>query len=138
MAIGGSLELRVVTPERLVLEEEVGEVVLPGSEGYLGVLPGHAPLMTALGVGSVLYTQGGKQRFLAVAGGWAEVLPHRVTVLADICERAEEIDPERARREEERARAALAGDQGDAAFREAQTSLRKALIRLEVHRHGQP
>ena len=105
----GKLELQVVTPERLVLAEPVDEVVLPGSEGYLGVLPGHAPLLTALGVGEVEYRVAGKKHFLAVAGGFAEVLRDRVIVLAETAERPEEE------------------------FEQAQQSFRKALIRLQVH-----
>ena len=133
----GKLELQIVTPERLVLAETVDEIVLPGSEGYLGVLPGHAPLLTALGVGEVEYKVAGKRHFLAVAGGFAEVLRDRVIVLADTAERPEEIDLERARAQRERAEAILRGNPADVEFDQAQQSFRKALIRLQVHERRQ-
>jgi len=136
--VGDTLELQIVTPERLVLAEPVDEVLLPGSEGYLGVLPGHAPLLTGLGVGQVEYRQGGVRHLLAVSGGYAEILRDRVTVLAETAERAEEIDPERARAQRERAEAILRGNPADAEFEQAQQSFRKALIRLQVHGHREP
>jgi F-type H+-transporting ATPase subunit epsilon len=129
----GKLELQIVTPERLVLAEPVDEVLLPGSEGYLGVLPGHAPLLTGLGVGEVEYRVQGRRHFLAVSGGYAEVLRDRVIVLAETAERAEEIDPERAREQRQRAEAILRGNLADLEFEQAQQSFRKALIRLQVH-----
>ena len=129
----GKLELQVVTPERLVLSEPVDEVVLPGSEGYLGVLPGHAPLLTGLGVGEIEYRVAGRKHFLAVAGGYAEVLRDRVIVLAETAERPDEIDVERARVQRERAEAILRGNPADVEFEQAQQSFRKALIRLQVH-----
>jgi F-type H+-transporting ATPase subunit epsilon len=131
----GTLELQIVTPERLVLAEPVEEVVLPGSEGYLGVLPGHTPLLTGLGVGQIEYRQSGTRRFLAVSGGYAEVLRDRVIVLAETAERPEEIDPERARHARERAEAILRANAADADFVQAQHALRRALIRLQVHGH---
>src|SRR6266849_3969210 len=91
------LTLEVVTPDRAVVHEAVTEVQLPGSEGYLGILPGHTPLLTELGTGALSYRQGAQTRRVAVSGGFAEVLPDRVIVLADVAERAEEIDVERAR-----------------------------------------
>ncbi len=133
----GKLELQIVTPERLVLAEPVDEVVLPGSEGYLGVLPGHAPLLTALGVGEVEYRIAGKPHFLAVAGGFAEVLRDRVIVLADTAERPDEIDLERAREQRARAEAILRGNPAEVEFEQAQQSFRKALIRLQVHERSQ-
>jgi F-type H+-transporting ATPase subunit epsilon len=131
----GKLELQIVTPERLVLAEPVDEVLLPGSEGYLGVLPGHAPLLTALGVGEIEYRAGGRKRFLAVSGGYAEVLRDRVIVLAETAERPDEIDVERAREQRARAEAILRGNPADVEFEQAQQSFRKALIRLQVHGH---
>ena len=133
----GKLELQIVTPERLVLAEPVDEVVLPGSEGYLGVLPGHAPLLTALGVGEVEYRVAGKKHFLAVAGGFAEVLRDRVIVLAETAERPEEIDLERAKEARQRAEAILRGNPAEVEFEQAQQSFRKALIRLQVHERSQ-
>jgi F-type H+-transporting ATPase subunit epsilon len=92
-----ALTLELVTPEREVVRESVAEVHFPGAEGYLGVLPGHTPLLTAMGIGTLSYRKGTERHYLSVAGGLAEVLPERVTILADAAERPEEIDVERAR-----------------------------------------
>ena len=93
-----AIELQIVTPERHVLQETVQSVEMPGKEGYLGVLPGHAPLITELGVGILAYRKGTENRFLTVINGYAEVLPDRVIVLAEISEKAEEIDVARSQR----------------------------------------
>jgi F-type H+-transporting ATPase subunit epsilon len=98
-----TFELEVVTPERQMVKDQVEEAQIPGKEGYLGVLPGHAPLLTELGTGFMYYVIGGKRRYLSIHGGFAEVLPDRVRLLANGSERAEEIDVERARRALERA-----------------------------------
>src|ERR1700729_1664790 len=98
------IELQVVTPERHVLQETVQAVEMPGKEGYLGILPGHAPLITELGVGILTYRKGSETRYLTVMNGFAEVLPDRVIVLAEISERAEEIDVARATAALERAK----------------------------------
>jgi F-type H+-transporting ATPase subunit epsilon len=86
------LTLEVVTPEREVVREPVTEVQVPGREGYLGILPGHTPLLTELGIGSLSYRKGAQTIYVAIAGGFAEVLSGRVLVLADAAQRAEEID----------------------------------------------
>jgi F-type H+-transporting ATPase subunit epsilon len=91
------IRLEIVTPERLLLSEEVDEITIPGSEGYLGILPGHLPLLTMLGVGVLTYRQGAQKHHFAVSGGFAEVLSDRVIVLAETVERPQEIDVERAR-----------------------------------------
>jgi F-type H+-transporting ATPase subunit epsilon len=101
------LHLDVVTPTRRLLTEEVDDVRLPGSLGELGVLPGHTPLLTSLGTGVLTYTTGHDQRRLAVQGGFAEVLPDRVTVLARIAELPETIDAEAAVASRAEAEAAL-------------------------------
>ena len=88
MALPTKLTLEIVTPDRSLVREEVDEVVVPGSEGYLGVLPGHTPLLAMLKVGELWFRLGQEKQFLAIAGGFVEVLPDRVTVLADIAERA--------------------------------------------------
>ena len=93
-----TLELEVATPERQLVREEVTEVQLPGKDGYLGILPGHAPLLSQLGIGYLTYPAGGQKKYLSVHGGFVEVLEDHVRVLADVAERAEEIDVERARR----------------------------------------
>jgi F-type H+-transporting ATPase subunit epsilon len=94
-----TLELEVATPERQLVREEVTEVQLPGKNGYLGILPGHAALLSILGTGFLNYVAGGKRRYLSVQGGFVEVLPDHVRVLANVAERAEEIDVERAKKD---------------------------------------
>ena len=131
MAIPTKLTLEIVTPDRALVRGEVDEVELPGSEGYFGVLPGHTPLLSMLKVGEMWYRIGQETRYLAVAGGFVEVLPDRVTVLAQIGERAEDIDIARAeaakRRAEERLAKAV-----DIDIERARSSLLKSLIRLQV------
>jgi F-type H+-transporting ATPase subunit epsilon len=129
------IHVELVTPDKLMLREEVSGVSLPGREGYLGILPGHAPLLTVLKAGQLSYTQGTVTHYLFVGGGFAEVQPHRVTVLVDASERPEEIDVERAKRAqqraEERLREAGAGETEIDALR-AQAALQRAMSRLEV------
>jgi F-type H+-transporting ATPase subunit epsilon len=103
------IRLDIVSPERLLLSEEVDEVTIPGSEGYLGILPGHLPLLTTIGIGILSYHRGGQKFVLAVSGGFAEVLPDRVIVMADTVERPNEIDVTRARNAKERAEKSLTG-----------------------------
>lgn len=93
------LQLQLVSPERILVDEQVDEVQLPGLDGYLGVLPGHAPLLSALKPGVLRYRQGSATRILAVYGGFVEVQPERVRVLADAAEPREEINIEQAREE---------------------------------------
>ena len=135
---GGSatIHLEVVSPERRLVAVSVDEVVLPGSEGYLGVRPGHAPLLTALGIGRLEFRRGEARRALAVAWGFVEVLPDRVTVLAEIAERAEEIDRERAARARDRALGWLRGRGPETDFKRAQVALEKSLVRLQVAGHA--
>lgn len=126
------LQLDVVTPERGLVSEAVDEVILPGTEGYLGVRPGHAPLLTTLKVGSIEYRKGREVLYLAVSWGFAEVLPDRVAILAETAEKAEEIDVVRARHAKERAEGRLKKPEQDTDFSRAQIALQKALIRLQV------
>ena len=130
-----TFELEVATPERELLKEQVEEVQVPGKEGYFGVLPGHAPLLTELGTGFLYYVIGGKRRYVSIAGGFAEVLQDRVRVLANAAERAEEIDGERARKAMERAQ----GQLSDAALgvdpAEALNAMARAEARLEAAAH---
>jgi F-type H+-transporting ATPase subunit epsilon len=130
------IELRIVTPERSLVSEQVDEVVLPAVEGYLGALPGHTPLLTSLKIGEIKYRSGGTWNFLAVSWGFTEILPDRVTVLADVAERAEEIDVERARAAKERAEIKLKNP--DADFLQAQFALQQALVRLQVAAKSAP
>ena len=127
------MHLDIVTPDRRLVSETVDEVVLPGSEGYLGVLSGHAPLLTRLGIGYVMHRRGGTRHFLALAGGFAEVLPERVTILADISERADAIDRDRAGRARDRALQRLRDREPGTDFDRAQVALMKALIRLQIN-----
>lgn len=98
------IELDVATPERQLVRETVAEVEIPAKNGYMGVLPGHAPLLSMLGTGFLSYMANNKRRYLSVQGGFVEVLPDHVRVLANVAERAEEIDIERARHDLQRAR----------------------------------
>src|SRR5437867_5771731 len=126
------LTLEVVTPERRLLAETVDEVVLPGRLGYLGVLPGHAPLLTSLSVGELEYRKGSEKRYLAVAWGFAEVLPARVIVLAETAERAEEIDLERAERKKAGIEAAMRSPDPYFDLDKATIGPQKAVIPIQV------
>lgn len=126
------LTLEVATPSRLVVAETVDEVVVPGSQGYFGVLAGHAPLLATLGVGELMYRQGTTQHYLALTGGFAEVRNDKVIVLAEHAERPSEIDRARSQQAKERAERRLSGREGDVDFARAQAALTRALIRLQV------
>jgi len=131
------LALQVVTPERQLVDETVSEVQLPGREGYLGILPGHAPLITELGIGEVSYRKGKDTYYATTIHGFAEVLPDRVIVLAEVAERAEEIDVDRARASWERAQKRLAKpDAADTDWDRATFALQRALTRLQVASKG--
>jgi F-type H+-transporting ATPase subunit epsilon len=128
------LALQIVTPERQVLAEQVDDVILPSVNGYMGVLPGHAPLLAQLDVGEVSYSVGNQRHYLAVSGGFAEVLRKSVSILATTCEKAEEIDLERAQQSKERAEGRMKPDTADVEFSRAEASLRRALARIQVTR----
>jgi F-type H+-transporting ATPase subunit epsilon len=132
MALPTHIDLQIVTPDRLIVREQVDEVQIPGSEGYFGVLPGHTPLLASLAVGEMWYRQGQEKTFLAIAGGFAEVLPDRVTVLATLAERAEEIDVSRAESAKQRAQQRLAQPKSDVDYERARLALQKSIIRLQV------
>jgi F-type H+-transporting ATPase subunit epsilon len=129
-----AIELIVVTPERQLLREKVVEVSLPGADGCLGILPGHAPLITELGVGELTYrvSSGGESPSLAVLSGFAEVLGDRVTVLAETAERPEEIDVQRAKEALARAEKRLASADPNVDWDRATVALQRALIRIQV------
>lgn len=127
------IRLEIVTPDRQVLAGQVDEVVLPSVEGSMGILPGHAPLLAQLDVGEVSYRVGSQRHYLAVTGGFAEVLRESVSILATACERAEEIDVERAEQSRERAQAALRLDASEREFHQAAARLKRALCRIQVH-----
>ena len=129
---GDSIQLVVVTPVSQLLSEAVTEVQLPGADGYLGVLPGHAPLITELGIGELTYkTANGQIGMLAIIRGFAEVLPERVSVLAETAERPEDIDVNRAQQALKRAQELIAKG-GDIDWDRASASLQRALVRIQV------
>lgn len=132
-----TLNLEVVTPERQLVREQASEIQVPGKDGYLGILPGHAPLITELGVGELSYRKGKEVFYLTAIHGYAEVLHNRVIVLAEIAETAEEIDLNRARTARERAEKRLArpGDP-DLDWDRATFALQRALLRLQVAARG--
>lgn len=131
MALPTSIELQIVTPDRLLVHEHVDEVEIPGTEGYFGVLPGHTPMLASLAVGEMWYRKGQERIYLALAFGFAEVLPDRVTILAQIAERAEDIDPARAEEAKKRAEAHLEQAK-EVDYESARAALQKALARLQV------
>jgi F-type H+-transporting ATPase subunit epsilon len=131
-SIPDMLQLEIVTPERLVVRDLAESILIPGKRGYLGILPGHAPLITELGVGYISYRHAGKSFHLAVAWGFAEVLPEKVTILAETAERAEDIDVERARRAREQAQQKLTAAPLEADVESAQEELARAESRLRV------
>jgi F-type H+-transporting ATPase subunit epsilon len=127
------LHLEVITPERKVYEDDVDMVIAPGSEGYLGILPHHAPLLTALGPGEFRVKKGAAEEVLAVFGGFMDVRGDRVTVLTEAAEHVEEIDIQRAQQARERAQAALqAGPMSAADEQRARAALQRALVRMRV------
>jgi F-type H+-transporting ATPase subunit epsilon len=137
MALPTKLTLEIVTPDRALVREEVDEVVVPGSQGEFGVLPGHTPLLSTLKVGELWYRQGQEKHYMAIAFGFVEVLPDRVTVLAQVGERAQEIDVQRAERAKQRAEQRLAQAQSqltqiDFDIERARIALMKSLLRLQV------
>lgn len=135
MPLPTHLDLEIVTPDRAVAHEEVDEVQLPGSEGNLGILPGHTPLLTQLRVGPAWFRKGTEITTLAIANGIAEVLPDKVRLLAQVAERGDEIDLDRAeeqrRRAEERLKSARTGV-ADVDLEHARMSLLKAMTRINV------
>jgi F-type H+-transporting ATPase subunit epsilon len=132
MALPTHIDLQIVTPDRLIVREQVDEVQIPGSEGYFGVLPGHTPLLASLAVGELWYRKGPERFYLSIAFGFAEVLPDRVTILARIAERAEEIDVERAQAARKRAEERVGRPPADIDYERARIALMKSLARLQV------
>ena len=135
MALPTHLRLEFVTPERAIVHDDVDEVEIPGEEGYFGVLPGHAPLLAALGPGELWYRKGGEKTYAFVAGGFAEVLPDRVTILAPIAERAEDIDIQRAEAAKHRAEERISHPAAEMDYERARLALIKAVARLQVSRY---
>ena len=132
MALPTQIDLQIVTPERLIVQEQVDEVEIPGSEGYFGVLPGHTPLLASLAVGELWYRKGQEKTYLSIAFGFAEVLPDRVTILARLAERAEDIDVQRAEAAQKRAQERISGPRSDMDYERARIALMKSITRLQV------
>lgn len=131
------LTLELATPTRMVVAETVDEVVVPGSEGYFGVLPGHAPLLATLGIGELTYRTGREERHVAVSGGFAEVRNDKVIVLADTAELPQDIDRGRAERARDRAEQRLSGrSQDEIDYARAAAALARALTRIQVFGRG--
>ena len=129
--MASTIRLELVTPERLLLAEEVDEVIAPGYEGEFGVLPDHTPFLTILKIGVLRYRKGSETRKIAVGGGFAEVGPDRVVVMADVAEKAEEIDLERARRAHARAESALKeASLDEETHAKAASALQRAIARM--------
>jgi F-type H+-transporting ATPase subunit epsilon len=126
------LQLQIVSADRPLVNQRVDEVEVPGADGYFGVLPGHTPLLAAMQVGEIWYRQGQETQYLSIAFGFAEVQPDRVTILAQIAERADEIDAARAEAARRRAEERLAKPMADIDFERARIAMMKALIRLQV------
>jgi F-type H+-transporting ATPase subunit epsilon len=129
--MANSIKLEIVTPDRKLLSEEVEYVGAPGINGEFGVLPNHIPFLSALGIGSLYYKKNGKRYYVFVAGGFAEVTPTKVSVLAEVAEKAEEIDVERARKARERAEMRLREQKDREAHARARAALARALQRMK-------
>ncbi len=132
MSLPTKITLEIVTPDHALVREEVDEIEAPGAEGYFGVLPGHTPFLSTLAVGQLWYRKGREKTYLSIAFGFAEVLPDRVTILAQIAETAEAIDVRRAELARRRAEERLAKPTMDMDFERARIALMKSLIRLQV------
>ena len=132
MALPTHLQLQIVSADRLLVDQTVDEVEIPGSQGYFGVLPGHTPLLATLQVGELWYRQGQDKHYLMIAFGFAEVQPDRVTILAQVAERADEIDVARAEGAKRRAEERLARPATDIDFERARMAMLKSLTRLQV------
>jgi F-type H+-transporting ATPase subunit epsilon len=127
-----TLHLQIVTPDRLLVREDTDQVQIPGKNGELGILPGHAPLITELTIGEISYRAGTTMQCLSVAWGFAEVLADKVTILADSAERAEDIDVKRAQEAKARAEEALRQGAADLDYDATNFALRRAEVRLAV------
>lgn len=127
-----TFQLEIVTPEKMVVRDVAEECQIPGKNGYLGILPGHAPLITELGVGEITYRNDGYTHHLCVAWGFAEVLPDKLTILAETAERAEEINIKRAEEARKRAEDRLKSGSTEVDYPRAEDALHRAETRLQV------
>jgi F-type H+-transporting ATPase subunit epsilon len=130
--VAETFQLEIVTPAKLVVDETAEEAQIPGLNGYLSILPGHAPLITELAVGVITYKTSGATHSLSVAWGFAEVLPDKVTILAEAAERPQEIDVERAQKAKDRAEQRLKSNDPETDFTRAEDALQRAETRLNV------
>ena len=130
--------LEIITAERQIYSDEVDMVIAPGADGQLGILPNHAPLMTMLKAGELTIRKGGEDSYVSVSGGFMEVLGNRVSVLADACERSDEIDEERAQQAMQRAQERLANRDSDLEMETVLASLQRAQARLNLVRRRRP
>ncbi len=130
--MANTFQLEIVTPSRLLVKDSAEEAQIPGVSGYLGLLPGHAPLITELGVGEITYKASGATHTLSVAWGFMEVLPDKVTILAEAAERPHEIDVERARKAKDRAEQRLKSNDVEVDYTRAEDALQRAETRLNV------
>jgi len=130
-----SLQLEIVTPDKVVLSEAVDYVGAPGYEGEFGILPNHIPFLAALRIGTLYYKANGKAHNVFVSGGFAEISDNKVSILAESAERAEDIDVERARKAKERAEARIAQSRDKIDFARAQAALQRAVQRMSAGKH---
>src|SRR5207245_9688730 len=128
--IPSHIQLQIVSADRSLVNEQVDEVEIPGSDGFFGVLPGHTPLLAVLGMGELWYRQGQEKHYLSIAFGFAEVQPDRVTILAQMAEKADEIDVARAEAAKQRAEERMVKSTVYMDFERARIAMMKALIRL--------
>ena len=132
MPLPTNIQLQIVAPDRALVKETVDEVEIPGADGYFGVLPGHTPLLALLGAGELWYRQGSEKHYLAIGFGFAEIQPDRVAILAQVGEKAEDIDVARAEAAKKRAEERMLRPAVDMDAERARIALMKALIRLQV------
>jgi F-type H+-transporting ATPase subunit epsilon len=137
MSIPESLTLEIVTPEQAVTHVPVDEVEIPGEEGYLGVLPGHTPMLVSMHVGELWFRQGQERTHVSIAFGFAEILPDRVIILAETAEQVQEIDITRAEAAKKRAEDRLTSRTFEMDFERARIALLKSLVRLQVGARNQ-
>jgi F-type H+-transporting ATPase subunit epsilon len=131
-----TLELEIVTPDKMLVKEPADEVQIPGKAGDMDVLPGHAPLITELTIGEIAYKHGGKTEHLSVAWGFAEVLPDKVTILAQTAERAQDINVKRAQEAKSRAEEALKNAGPDFDYEANANAFKRAEVRLKVAQYA--
>ena len=131
-----TFQFEIVTPDKMVLKDEAEQMQIPGKNGYLGILPGHAPLITELAIGEISYTLRGETKYLALAWGFAEVLPDKVTILAEAAERPEDIDIARAQEAKKRAEQRLAQNGPELDYQRALNAVKRADVRLQVAAHA--